>query len=76
MNADVMLTHAKSKGSVTLKSRNHKEDPNVDNNFLSHPQDMATFLKGILLEILCNKVTKLHSKYIGRQIYVKLIYFI
>nr|XP_045621682.1 glucose dehydrogenase [FAD, quinone]-like isoform X3 [Procambarus clarkii] len=41
------LVHPKSRGTVTLRSRDPREPPNIDPNFLSHPHDVAMLVKGI-----------------------------
>lgn len=40
------LVHPKSRGTVTLRSRDPREPPNIDPNFLSHPHDVAMLVKG------------------------------
>ncbi|XP_071522739.1 glucose dehydrogenase [FAD, quinone]-like [Panulirus ornatus] len=42
-----MLTRARSRGSVTLKSSDPKADPVIDPNYLSHPTDVKNLVKGI-----------------------------
>lgn len=42
-----MLTRAKSRGSVTLKSRDPRDAPLIDLNYLSHPEDLRMMIKGI-----------------------------
>ncbi|XP_066938747.1 glucose dehydrogenase [FAD, quinone]-like [Macrobrachium rosenbergii] len=42
-----MLTRAKSRGSVTLQSRDPKVAPLIDPNYLSHPKDVENLVKGI-----------------------------
>ncbi|CAL4072666.1 unnamed protein product [Meganyctiphanes norvegica] len=42
-----MLTRAKSRGSITLKSRDPREAPIIDLNYLSHPYDMRMMVKAI-----------------------------
>ncbi len=37
----------KSKGAVTLKSARYDDDPNIDPNFLDHPDDLDTLMKGV-----------------------------
>ena len=50
-NIGPMLTRPLSKGEITLKSNNPMDSPNIDPNFLSHPQDVELFVKGIFLGI-------------------------
>ncbi|KAA0184899.1 hypothetical protein HAZT_HAZT002742 [Hyalella azteca] len=41
-----MLTVAKSRGSITLRSNDPADPPLIDPNFLSHPDDVELFLEG------------------------------
>lgn len=41
------LLRPKSKGSVTLASKNPKTPPNINPNYLSHPDDLRTLIKGV-----------------------------
>jgi choline dehydrogenase len=43
----VVLLHEKSIGSVKLRSKSALDDPIIDLNFLDHPYDKETLLKGI-----------------------------
>ncbi|XP_018572222.1 glucose dehydrogenase [FAD, quinone]-like [Anoplophora glabripennis] len=43
----IVLLHPKSKGSVTLKSKNPLDFPNIDYNYYAVEEDMDTMLKGI-----------------------------
>ena len=40
------LLHPKSRGAVTLRSKDPLEKPVIYPNFLSHPNDVATLIKG------------------------------
>ncbi|XP_050712612.1 glucose dehydrogenase [FAD, quinone]-like [Eriocheir sinensis] len=42
-----MLTRPKSRGNVRLQSRNPHDPPLINPNFLSHPDDVRTFVRGI-----------------------------
>lgn len=42
-----MLTRAKSRGTVTLKSKVPTDAPFIDPNYLSHPTDVENLIKGI-----------------------------
>ncbi|XP_076054818.1 glucose dehydrogenase [FAD, quinone]-like [Oratosquilla oratoria] len=42
-----LLTRPLSRGSVTLSSKNPFAPPFIDPNYLSHPQDVATIVKGV-----------------------------
>ncbi|CAL4094385.1 unnamed protein product, partial [Meganyctiphanes norvegica] len=42
-----MLTRPQSRGSITLKSSNPWDKPLIDPNYLSHPDDVRLFVKGI-----------------------------
>ncbi|XP_050713696.1 glucose dehydrogenase [FAD, quinone]-like [Eriocheir sinensis] len=46
-NIGPMLTRPKSRGTVTLASRDPLAAPLIDPQFLSHPEDVATFVRGI-----------------------------
>ncbi|XP_045604147.1 glucose dehydrogenase [FAD, quinone] [Procambarus clarkii] len=46
-NIGPMLTRPKSRGTVKLRSRNPHDPPLIDPNFLSHPDDITTFIRGI-----------------------------
>ena len=40
-----------SRGSVTIKSTNIRDDPIVDPNFLSHPNDVANLLESLRMNM-------------------------
>ncbi|XP_045123984.1 glucose dehydrogenase [FAD, quinone]-like [Portunus trituberculatus] len=42
-----MLTRPKSRGTIRLRSPDPKDPPLVDPNYLSHPDDVATLVRGI-----------------------------
>ncbi|KAK3860834.1 hypothetical protein Pcinc_033141 [Petrolisthes cinctipes] len=44
-----ILVRPKSKGRVTLRTSNPRDDPYVDFNYLAHPEDLATYVEGIKL---------------------------
>ncbi|KAG7175566.1 Glucose dehydrogenase [FAD quinone]-like 18, partial [Homarus americanus] len=41
-----ILLRPKSRGSITLKSNNPKDAPNIDPRLLSHPDDVTTLVEG------------------------------
>lgn len=41
------ILHPRSRGSVTLKSSNPFEHPNIDPNYLSHPKDVETIVAAV-----------------------------
>ncbi|XP_042210016.1 glucose dehydrogenase [FAD, quinone]-like [Homarus americanus] len=41
------LVQPKSRGSITLKSKDPKQHPNIDPNYLSHPDDVRALVDGI-----------------------------
>ncbi|KAA0201289.1 hypothetical protein HAZT_HAZT002308 [Hyalella azteca] len=45
-NIGTMLSVPKSRGSVTLRSRNPRDAPLIDPNFLSHPDDVDVMMEG------------------------------
>ncbi|KAK8376433.1 hypothetical protein O3P69_009822 [Scylla paramamosain] len=46
-NIGPMLTRPKSRGSIRLRSSDPRDSPLIDPNFLSHPDDVRTFIRGI-----------------------------
>jgi len=46
LSCHTCLLRPKSTGEVTLKSSDPFEDPNIDPNFLSHPEDMQVMIAG------------------------------
>ncbi|KAK3863650.1 hypothetical protein Pcinc_030613 [Petrolisthes cinctipes] len=44
-----ILVDPKSRGSLTLRSSDPRDDPYIDPNYLSHPDDVATLVEGIKL---------------------------
>lgn len=45
-NIGPMLTRPKSRGSVRLRSGDPHHPPLIDPNYLSHPDDVTTFIRG------------------------------
>ena len=41
-----VLLHPKSRGSITLRSTDPFDHPVIHPNYLSHPEDVKTFLAG------------------------------
>lgn len=58
-NIGPMLTRPKSRGTVRLKSRNPYDPPLIDPNFLSHPDDVTTFIKGIKFSLAIGNTSAL-----------------
>ncbi|XP_047740855.1 glucose dehydrogenase [FAD, quinone]-like [Hyalella azteca] len=56
-----MLTVPKSRGSVTLRSSDPFDQPLIDPNFLSHPDDMELFLKGIKFALSIGNTTAMRD---------------
>lgn len=48
---DPVLLRPKSRGYITLRSRNPYEHPVINPNYLSHPDDVATIVEGMKLAI-------------------------
>ena len=46
MSAHSVLLHPKSRGTVKLASNNFKDDPLLDFNYLSHPDDLKAITEG------------------------------
>ncbi|KAK3859895.1 hypothetical protein Pcinc_034025 [Petrolisthes cinctipes] len=46
-NIGPMLTRPKSRGTIRLQSSDPQRPPLIDPNFLSHPDDVKTFVRGI-----------------------------
>lgn len=43
----VCILHPKSRGRVYLRSRDPHQGPLIDPNFLSHPEDLSTLVRGV-----------------------------
>jgi choline dehydrogenase-like flavoprotein len=59
----VIVLHEKSVGSITLKSKNPLDYPEIDLNFYEDPEDMKTMIKGIRIaeKILESKLLSQHN---------------
>jgi choline dehydrogenase len=59
----VVLLHEKSVGSVTLKSKNPLDHPEIDLNFYEDQEDIKTMIKGVKIgeKILESKVLSQHN---------------
>ncbi|XP_071522922.1 glucose dehydrogenase [FAD, quinone]-like [Panulirus ornatus] len=57
----VTLLRPKSRGSVTLKSRNPKDQPNIDPRFLSNGEDLLMLAEGIQVAMRIGKTEALKS---------------
>ncbi|KAA0185255.1 hypothetical protein HAZT_HAZT002296 [Hyalella azteca] len=60
-NIGPMLTVPKSRGSVTLRSSDPFDPPLIDPNFLSHPDDVELFLKGIKFALAIGNTTAMRD---------------
>ncbi|XP_063884863.1 glucose dehydrogenase [FAD, quinone]-like [Scylla paramamosain] len=58
-NIGPMLTRPKSRGTVTLQSSDPFAPPLIDPNFLSHPDDVTTFVRGIKFAMTVANTTAL-----------------
>ncbi|KAK8741860.1 hypothetical protein OTU49_002431, partial [Cherax quadricarinatus] len=58
-NIGPMLTRPKSRGTVRLRSRNPRDPPLIDPNFLSHPDDVTTFIRGIKFSLAIGNTSAL-----------------
>ena len=47
LSTHVLLLHPKSRGSVQLASPRWQDDPRIDFRYFSHPDDLATMVKGV-----------------------------
>ncbi|KAK7070816.1 hypothetical protein SK128_003588 [Halocaridina rubra] len=61
-----ILTRPKSKGSITLTSRDPKTSPRIDPNYLSHPDDIKTFIRGIRFALKIGNTTALREDFGAR----------
>ncbi|XP_045597795.1 glucose dehydrogenase [FAD, quinone] [Procambarus clarkii] len=50
-NLSPVLVHAKSRGSVSLRSSDPRQLPSIDPNYLSHPDDVTALVKSIRLTL-------------------------
>ncbi|XP_018026203.1 glucose dehydrogenase [FAD, quinone] [Hyalella azteca] len=66
-NIGPMLAVPKSRGSVTLRSRNPYDAPLIDPNFLSHPEDARVFIKGIRFALQIGNTTAMRA--LGAKFY-------
>ena len=58
------LIHPKSRGSITLRSTDPFDHPVIDPNYLSHPDDVTTLIRGVLSCILYNLLMLLILEFI------------
>ncbi|XP_069958460.1 glucose dehydrogenase [FAD, quinone] [Cherax quadricarinatus] len=56
-----LLARQKSRGTVRLRSGDPHESPLIDPNFLSHPDDVAAFIRGIKFILGIGNTTALKS---------------
>lgn len=64
LSCHVCLLRPKSTGTVTLKSADPKDDPLIDPQFLSHPEDIRTLVQGYkkMMAILNTEPLKKYTK--------------
>ncbi|KAF2367609.1 Glucose-methanol-choline oxidoreductase C-terminal [Trinorchestia longiramus] len=60
-NIGPMLTVPKSRGSITLRSSDPADPPLIDPNFLSHPDDVELFVKGIKFALAIGNTTAMRN---------------
>lgn len=62
------VTHARSRGTVRLRSRDHRDKPLVDPRYLTDPHDMRVLIAGIRLarEIVAQPAM---AEWAGRELY-------
>ncbi|XP_042214795.1 glucose dehydrogenase [FAD, quinone]-like isoform X1 [Homarus americanus] len=65
-NIGPMLTRPKSRGTVRLRSRNPHDRPLIDPNFLSHPDDINTFVRGIKFVLAIGNTTAMRHEFGSR----------
>lgn len=58
-----VLLRPKSRGSVTLQSNNPRHPPIIDPNYLSHPDDVITLVKGIKFVLALANTTAFANPY-------------
>lgn len=58
-----MLTRPKSRGTVKLASRDPLQAPLIDPNFLSHPDDVETFVRGIKFALSVGNTSALRDDF-------------
>ncbi|KAA0194364.1 hypothetical protein HAZT_HAZT004710 [Hyalella azteca] len=66
----VKLNWPKSRGSVSLRSKNPMEAPVIDPNYLSHPDDVEMLLKSIKYALIIGNTTALKDG-LGAKLYDK-----
>ncbi|XP_050713844.1 glucose dehydrogenase [FAD, quinone]-like isoform X2 [Eriocheir sinensis] len=57
------LLRPKSRGTVRLTSTDYKQPPRVDPNYLSHPDDILTLLKGIKFVLQVGNTTVMRENF-------------
>ncbi|XP_042889853.1 glucose dehydrogenase [FAD, quinone]-like [Penaeus japonicus] len=58
-----MLTRPKSRGTIKLASRDPLQAPLIDPNFLSHPDDVETFVRGIRFALSVGNASALRDDF-------------
>ncbi|KAG7169502.1 Glucose dehydrogenase [FAD quinone]-like 13 [Homarus americanus] len=67
-----MLTRARSRGSVTLKSSDPKSDPVIDPNYVSDPTDVKNLIKGIKFALAVGSTPAMRDEY-GSKFHDKVV---
>ena len=64
LSTHVLLLHPKSRGSVQLASPRWQDDPAIDFAYFSHPDDLATMVKGVrrVLQVFDTPTMRSHVK--------------
>ncbi|XP_069956971.1 glucose dehydrogenase [FAD, quinone] isoform X1 [Cherax quadricarinatus] len=65
-----ILLRPKSRGTITLRSTDVHEQPNIDPQLLSHPDDVRTLVKGIRFSMALTNTSLFINKY-GAHFYDK-----
>lgn len=58
-----VVLHPKSKGDITLRSKNPSDPPVIKVNYLTEPEDMATLIEGVRLAQKFANASVLQDKY-------------
>ncbi|XP_050740222.1 glucose dehydrogenase [FAD, quinone]-like [Eriocheir sinensis] len=69
---ECQLSRPKSRGEVLLRSRNPDDYPIVDPNFLSHPDDVDTLVKGIKFGVSIANTSALGGRF-GAKLHKRLL---
>ncbi|XP_064100286.1 glucose dehydrogenase [FAD, quinone]-like [Macrobrachium nipponense] len=58
-----VLVRPKSRGTIRLRSNNPRDAPLIDPNYLSHPDDVRTLVKGVKLSVALGNTTTFAKNY-------------